>query len=58
MFVEIDIDIEHFVSTIMHNFRDKGKKYYLMGTIQFNNAVFQAKDMLIQSGYTDIVVPQ
>ena len=43
IFVEINIDIKHFTETILFNFPDKDQKYYLMGTIQFNSSLFQAK---------------
>ena len=43
IFVEITIDISHFVETIAYNFTDRKKTYNVMGTIQFNSALFQAK---------------
>lgn len=43
VFVEISIDIDHFINTILFNFDDKTKPYYLISTIQFNSSLFQAK---------------
>ena len=42
VFVEISIDIEHFVDTVVYNFTDKNKMYNLLSTIQFNSSLFQA----------------
>ena len=46
VFVEISIDIEHFVDTVAYNFPDKNKTYNLLSTIQFNSSLFQAKQSL------------
>ena len=46
VFVEISIDIEHFVDTVAYNFTDKNKMYNLLSTIQFNSSLFQAKQSL------------
>lgn len=46
VFVEISIDIEHFVDTVVYNFTDKNKMYNLLSTIQFNSSLFQAKQSL------------
>jgi 2-(3-amino-3-carboxypropyl)histidine synthase len=46
VFVEISIDIEHFVDTVVYNFPDKNKMYNLLSTIQFNSSLFQAKQSL------------
>lgn len=46
VFVEISIDIEHFVDTVAYNFTDKIKTYNLLSTIQFNSSLFQAKQSL------------
>lgn len=43
VFVEISIDIDHFINTILFNFDGKTKPYYLISTIQFNSSLFQAK---------------
>lgn len=39
-------DIDHFVKTVEFNFPNKEDRYHILGTIQFNNAIFQAKHML------------
>jgi 2-(3-amino-3-carboxypropyl)histidine synthase len=47
VFVEIQIDIEHFVDTVIYNCEDlKNSTIYILGTIQFNNSLFLAKKML------------
>lgn len=44
IFVEIQIDIEHFIETVTYNFDDfKDQVLYILGTIQFNNSLFLAK---------------
>lgn len=44
IFVEIQIDIEHFIETVAYNFDDfKDQVLYILGTIQFNNSLFLAK---------------
>lgn len=43
VFVEISIDINHFIDTIVYNFEDKTRPYHLIGTIQFNSSLFQSK---------------
>lgn len=47
IFVEIQIDIEHFIETIVYNFQELAKEtIYILGTIQFNNSLFLAKNRL------------
>ena len=47
VFVEIQIDISHFVDTVLYNFQDlKDQTIYILGTIQFNNSLFLAKKSL------------
>lgn len=58
VFVEISIDLQHFIDTILFNFEDKTKPYYLISTIQFNSSLFQAKQELVANGYTNIIIPQ
>lgn len=59
VFVDILIDLEHFVDTVRLNFDElkAHKKLYLLSTIQFNASVFKAKELLEMQGYT-ILVPQ
>jgi 2-(3-amino-3-carboxypropyl)histidine synthase len=47
VFVEISIDVQHFIDTIVYNFDDKSKNYYLLSTIQFNSSLFQTKQQLL-----------
>lgn len=46
VFVEIEIDVEHLVDSIVFNFAQKEGPLVLLGTIQFNKALFVAKQML------------
>jgi 2-(3-amino-3-carboxypropyl)histidine synthase len=38
VFVEIGIDVQHFIDTILKNF-EKGKKLSIVGTIQFVGSI-------------------
>jgi len=58
VFVEISIDTDHFVPTIELNFPNKSQSLIIMGTIQFNTALFTAKKALEEKGYTNLIVPQ
>lgn len=46
VFVEIDIDVEHLIESIVYNFKDDKSTLYLLGTIQFNKALFVVKSVL------------
>ena len=52
VFVEIGIDINHLIQTILFNFhQDQAKteqkgKIFLLGTVQFNQAIFKASKAL------------
>jgi 2-(3-amino-3-carboxypropyl)histidine synthase len=59
VFVEIQIDIEHFVDTVVFNFSALAQRpLYLLATIQFNNSLFLAKQALLDRGFTGLVIPQ
>lgn len=59
IFVEIQIDIEHFIKTIVFNFSDLvNQTIYILGTIQFNNSLFLAKKGLAEKGFQKIIIPQ
>lgn len=59
VFVEIQIDIEHFIETVVFNFSDlRAETFYILGTIQFNNSLYLAKQALVENGFKDIVIPQ
>ncbi|KRX08161.1 hypothetical protein PPERSA_01706 [Pseudocohnilembus persalinus] len=58
VFVEISIDMEHFKKTVHLNFPDKTQIIYLMGTVQFNTVMFEAKKQLTEEGYLNIRIPQ
>lgn len=57
VFVDILIDMDHFINTISFNFEDKSKPFYMLSTIQFNSSLFLAKEKLEELGYK-IYVPQ
>lgn len=46
VFVDIIIDVEHLLQSILAGFPDRSTHLYLMGVIQFNKALFLVKDML------------
>jgi 2-(3-amino-3-carboxypropyl)histidine synthase len=59
VFVEIQIDIQHFIDSVVFNFQDlRGLPLYVLGTIQFNNSLFLAKTALADRGFTQVVIPQ
>ncbi|KAI8997094.1 putative diphthamide synthesis protein-domain-containing protein [Pilobolus umbonatus] len=55
VFVDIGIDIQHFIATVKKNF-EKGKRLVLVGTIQFATALQAAREAL-QEDYT-LFIPQ
>lgn len=58
VFVDILIDMDHFLDTMKLNFPLPEKKsFYLMATIQFNNSIFAAKERLEPLGY-EVIIPQ
>ena len=59
VFVTIDINLQHFVNTILHNLgENKDSHIYLFGTIQFTNSLFMCKKLLSDEGFKNIVIPQ
>lgn len=58
VFVDIQIDLENFINTILLNFPNKEQPLYLLGSIQYNNSVFMAKKKLIEYEYKNIIIPQ
>ena len=57
VFVEIQIDLEHLVATVVHNF-DRSLRVLLAGTIQFSSALQSAKRDLVAKGFERIIIPQ
>ena len=55
VFVDIGIDVQHFVETVRHNFA-KHQKLIMMGTIQFTASLQMAKETLEDS--FEITIPQ
>jgi len=56
VFVDIQIDVSHFVDSVVHNFK-QDLKLGLVSTIQFVSALHAAAGQLRASNYT-VVVPQ
>lgn len=46
VFVEISIDVEHLVDSMVFNFGEGKETLYLLGVIQFNKALYVIKSML------------
>lgn len=57
VFVDIQIDLQHFVDSIRHNFKDPDVKMVLIGTIQFNASVHAAYAKL-STFYKNLTIPQ
>jgi len=57
VFVDIKIDVQHFVDTIKLNFTSPDVKMVLVGTVQFVSSLHSAKQLL-SSFYKNIVIPQ
>lgn len=57
VFVDIKIDVQHFIDTIKFNFPESNTKLVLVGTIQFASSLYAAKQELI-GFYPNISVPQ
>jgi len=56
VFVDISIDVEHLVGTILLNF-EPGQRLVLAGTIQFSTAIQQAKTQLASS-FPSLAIPK
>jgi 2-(3-amino-3-carboxypropyl)histidine synthase len=58
VFVDIKIDTQHFVDTIIHNFKDKPlASMALVGTIQFSSSLHVAKRLLLPT-FPNLFIPQ
>lgn len=55
VFVDIEIDVQHFVDTIKHNFPPQSK-IAIVGTIQFVTSI-QASKNILQQDYS-VIIPQ
>ena len=61
IFVEIKIDIEHLVKTIILNFpKENSDSLFFLGSLQYNSSLFVLKRKLIDCGYdkNNIIIPQ
>eukprot|EP01127_Copromyxa_protea_P001570 TRINITY_DN11531_c0_g1_i1.p1 TRINITY_DN11531_c0_g1~~TRINITY_DN11531_c0_g1_i1.p1 ORF type:complete len:411 (+),score=68.32 TRINITY_DN11531_c0_g1_i1:140-1234(+) len=57
VFVDIKIDVQHFIDTVKFNFPEPSTNIVLVGTIQFASSLYAAKQELI-GFYPSISVPQ
>jgi 2-(3-amino-3-carboxypropyl)histidine synthase len=62
VFVEIDIDVEHLMATLVHHF-DQNSRLVLMSTIQFASTLQKVKSHFLSANPTektmlDILIPQ
>lgn len=58
VFVDIAINIETLVSTLIHNFPDPQMNIALVSTVQFVEGITEAKKLLHERGYTNFNIPQ
>ena len=62
VFVDIQMDVEHFVDTCALNFLDsaefRDRRMILAGTIQFASSLHVAKGLLEKRGFGEVLVPQ
>lgn len=58
VFVDIAIDLQHFVATVRLNFSNPQTRLALVSTIQFARALHSAAQELRHAGYMHVVVPQ
>jgi 2-(3-amino-3-carboxypropyl)histidine synthase len=58
VFVDIGIDVNHFVSSVRLTFPDQNTKFALVGTIQFASALQASASLLSQVYNHQVVVPQ
>lgn len=58
VFVDIQINIDNLVETLIHNFPDPLSAVALVSTVQFVEGIYKAKQVLIDKGYTHFNIPQ
>lgn len=58
VFVDIGIDVAHFISSIKLTFPSRSSRFALVGTIQFASALQVSSSLLSQEYDTPVVVPQ
>lgn len=58
VFVDIGIDVAHFISSIKLTFPSRATRFALVGTIQFASALQVSSSLLSQEYDTPVVVPQ
>lgn len=58
VFVDIGIDVAHFISSIKLTFPERSHRFALVGTIQFASALQASAALLSQEYDTPVVVPQ
>lgn len=58
VFVDISININNLVDTLIYNFPDHTLPIALVSTIQFVEGIYKAKQILHDKGFTNFVIPQ
>jgi len=59
VFVELQVDVQHFVDCIVKSITTKTTSISLLGTIQFRQGLVEAKRLLVEKyGYQEIMIPQ
>lgn len=58
VFVDIQINVDDLVKTLIHNFADESKPVALVSTVQFVEGVYKAKQVLLDKGFKHFNIPQ
>ena len=58
VFVDIAINIDNLVDTLLHNFPEPSTPIALVSTIQFVEGIYKAKAILSEKGFPNYVIPQ
>jgi 2-(3-amino-3-carboxypropyl)histidine synthase len=58
VFVDIGIDVSHFVNSVKLTFPDQATRFALVGTIQFASALQASASLLTQHYVQPVVIPQ
>jgi 2-(3-amino-3-carboxypropyl)histidine synthase len=58
VFVELQIDVQHFVDCVIQTIPDRNTPLALLGTIQFRQGLVQARRLFIDQGYHTCTLPQ
>lgn len=58
VFVELQIDVQHFVDCVIQTIPDRNTPLALLGTIQFRQGLVQARTLFMDRGYHTCTMPQ